>query len=134
MFKNELETFLNQESTADFISVATTKTLEEYKKLSDFEKFALFCNNSEALLGSDTLKLFLNLLQTLNGEIITPNLLQSKREQNKVWREIHGAEISHLASSLETLTTCVDYYKFSAIEEGFDIIEYIANENTFNER
>lgn len=125
MFRTVMETFLGLPKVADFVSVATEISLEDYKKLSYFERFALICESSDKLLGSQIIKLFFYFLKALSGEKFTASALKHRSEQNRAWRAIHGDNsvkfdvISYIENS------SVDYYKLYSEREYIDIKSFI---------
>lgn len=126
MFKTELEYFLNEQKIVDFISVAVKKTPEEYKKLSDFERFALVCERSDAILGSEVIRRFIDLICDLAKENLNLNCLKSRYHQTRVWRLIHGGDFLNSDVLTEPRSSCVDYCKIYDNVESLDIIEYIS--------
>jgi len=125
MFKTELEHFLNSKKVADFVSVAVKKTPEEYKKLSDFERFSLICENSDFLIGSEVIKQFFALLCSLTEENLTLTSLKNRHFQNRIWRLLHGGDSLNLIGTIEAQISCVDYCKTHDNFESLDIIKYL---------
>lgn len=122
MFKTEIETLLSSTEAADFISVAAEISLDDYNRLSDFEKFVLVCECSDMLLGSRIIERFFDML---SEQKTTAASLKNRCEQNRIWRAIHGDNDANSSIALQSENPSVNYYKSYVEREYIDITEYI---------
>ena len=125
MFRTVMETFLGLPKVMDFVSVALEISPKDYQKLSDFERFALVCENSDALLGSQIVKLFFYFLNALSDTKFTAAALRNRDEQKRAWRTIHGDNFANSGAILISKISSADYYKLHSCREYIDIVDFI---------
>ena len=80
----------NDEKNYNFLSLLDSNTKLSVEKMSDFERFALLCDNLPFVAGSRVGREFISALSIDLGASLEQDVLLNREEQKAVWRRVNG--------------------------------------------